>query len=238
MPSETEPRLAVLIDADNVSSKLAPLIFEEIGRLGNATVRRIYGDFATGRLGWSSSDLLEHGIIPQQQYAHTKGKNATDITLVIDAMDLLHRGGLDGFCLVTSDSDFTRLALRLREEGLMVYGFGEKKTPKAFHKSCNRFIFVENLTEPAVAGAGSPTRKDPPSDATPLLEKALADIEDEEGWTSLGQLGKQVLHHDPAFDSRTYGSAKLSDLVEKLKRFELQRPKGGGIRVRLSPKAR
>jgi uncharacterized LabA/DUF88 family protein len=234
MQNDSERRLAVLIDADNATPKLAPAIFQEVATLGDATIRRIYGDFADQRIGWSAKIMLEHGIIPQQQFAYTKGKNASDISMVIDAMDLMHRGGLDGFCLVTSDSDFTRLAQRLREEGLAVYGLGEKKTPQAFQKACSRFIFVENLTDESAPGdeRTPPSKKDPPSKAVPLLHKALSDIEDEDGWTTLGQLGKQVLHHEPAFDARTYGSSKLSDLVERTKKFEIQRPKGGGVRVR------
>ncbi len=234
MQTDGERRLAVLIDADNARPKLARSIFQEVATLGDATVRRIYGDFASPRVGWTATIMLEHGIIPQQQFAYTTGKNAADITMVIDAMDLMHKGGLDGFCLVTSDSDFTRLAQRLREEGLAVYGMGEKKTPTAFQKACSRFIFVENLTDEAEEGARTATpKKDPPSKAVPLLRKAIIDIEDDDGWTTLGQLGKQVLHHDPAFDTRSYGSPKLSDLVERTRLFEIERPKGGGVRVRL-----
>lgn len=233
MAQASPNRLAVLIDADNASPKLAHAIFAEIAKLGDANIRRNYGDFSNTNLGWTREIMLEHGIIPQQQFAYTKGKNASDILMVIDAMDLMHRGGLDGFCLVTSDSDFTRLAQRLREEGLAVYGFGEKKTPAAFRKACSQFIFVENLTATAGEENQKTNVKEKPSKAVPLLKKAIADIEDDDGWTNLGVLGKQVLQHDSAFDARTYGSAKLSDLVERTGKFEMQRPKSGGIRVRL-----
>ena len=146
MPSETRsPRLAVLIDADNASAKIADGLFEEIAKIGEASVRRIYGDFSNVRSkGWADI-LSKHAIIPQQQFAYTTGKNASDITLVIDAMDLLHSGRFDGFCLVSSDSDFTRLAARIREHGVDVFGFGEQKTPESFRQACREFVYTENL---------------------------------------------------------------------------------------------
>ena len=146
MPNDQRsPRLAVLIDADNASAKIADGLFEEIAKIGEASVRRIYGDFSSARSkGWADI-LSKHAIIPQQQFAYTTGKNASDITLVIDAMDLLHSGRFDGFCLVSSDSDFTRLAARIREQGVDVYGFGEQKTPESFRQACRRFVYTENL---------------------------------------------------------------------------------------------
>src|ERR1700704_2128054 len=160
MPAELRsPRLAVLIDADNASAKIADGLFEEIAKLGEASVRRIYGDFSHARSRAWADILSKHAIIPQQQFAYTTGKNASDITMVIDAMDLLYSGRFDGFCLVSSDSDFTRLAARIRESGLIVYGFGERKTPKPFVAACDKFIYIENLTyaesttAPAEAGA-------------------------------------------------------------------------------------
>ena len=146
MPSELRsPRLAVLIDADNASAKIVDGLFEEIAKIGEASVRRIYGDFSNPRSkGWADT-LSKHAIIPQQQFAYTTGKNASDITLVIDAMDLLHSGRFDGFCLVSSDSDFTRLAARIREQGVDVFGFGEQKTPESFRQACRRFVYTENL---------------------------------------------------------------------------------------------
>ncbi len=146
MPSEPRsPRLAVLIDADNASAKIVDGLFAEIAKIGEASVRRIYGDFSNPRSkGWADT-LSKHAIIPQQQFAYTTGKNASDITLVIDAMDLLHSGRFDGFCLVSSDSDFTRLAARIREQGVDVFGFGEQKTPESFRQACRRFVYTENL---------------------------------------------------------------------------------------------
>jgi hypothetical protein len=146
MPSELRsPRLAVLIDADNASAKIADGLFEEVAKIGEASVRRIYGDFSNARSRAWADILSKHAIIPQQQFAYTTGKNASDITLVIDAMDLLHSGRFDGFCLVSSDSDFTRLAARIREQGVDVFGFGEQKTPESFRQACRRFVYTENL---------------------------------------------------------------------------------------------
>src|SRR6188508_2970186 len=169
MPSELRsPRLAVLIDADNASAKIADGLFEEIAKIGEASVRRIYGDFSNARSrGWADI-LSKHAIIPQQQFAYTTGKNASDIALVIDAMDLLHSGRFNGFCLVSSDSDFTRLAARIREQGTDVYGFGEQKTPESFRQACRRFVYTENLL-PSTAAQGSVKALQPPSAATPIL---------------------------------------------------------------------
>ena len=150
-------RLAVLIDADNASAKIAGRLFEEIAKIGEASVRRIYGDFSGQRLKPWADILAQHAIIPQQQFAYTAGKNASDIALVIDAMDLLHSGRFDGFCLVSSDSDFTRLASRIREQGLDVYGFGERKTPESFRQACRRFIYTENLLLPEAPALGTET---------------------------------------------------------------------------------
>jgi len=179
MPNDgRSPHLAILIDADNTSADYARPIFEEIAKLGEANVRRIYGDFAGERLkGWRKV-MQPLAIVPQQQFNYTTGKNAADITLVIDAMDLMHRGGLDGFCLVSSDSDFTRLAQRLREDGAEVFGFGARKTPEAFRNACTRFIYIENLMD-TVEGKGKTTapptaaKKEPLSKAVPLIRKAM-----------------------------------------------------------------
>src|SRR5271155_332610 len=176
MPSELRsPRLAVLIDADNASAKIADGLFEEIAKIGEASVRRIYGDFSNPRSkGWADT-LSKHAIIPQQQFAYTTGKNASDITLVIDAMDLLHSGRFDGFCLVSSDSDFTRLASRLREQGADVFGFGEQKTPESFRQACRKFIYTENLLPEAQVSTAEegPSNKalQPPSAAIPILNR-------------------------------------------------------------------
>ena len=155
MASENRsPRLAVLIDADNASAKIADGLFEEIAKIGEASVRRIYGDFSNARTKAWAEVLSKHAIIPQQQFAYTTGKNASDITLVIDAMDLLHSGRFDGFCLVSSDSDFTRLAARIREQGVDVFGFGEQKTPESFRQACRRFVYTENLLPAAGKRSG------------------------------------------------------------------------------------
>ncbi len=176
MPSELRsPRLAVLIDADNASAKIADGLFEEIAKIGEASVRRIYGDFSNARSrGWADI-LSKHAIIPQQQFAYTTGKNASDITLVIDAMDLLHSGRFDGFCLVSSDSDFTRLAARIREQGVDVFGFGEQKTPESFRQACRRFVYTENLlagTANSQGAASRPTPLQPPDAARPSSRRS------------------------------------------------------------------
>jgi uncharacterized LabA/DUF88 family protein len=233
--------LAVLIDADNTSARHATAIFEEIAKLGEANVRRIYGDFADERLkGWREA-IQPLAIVPQQQFNHTTGKNAADITLVIDAMDLMHRGGLHGFCLVSSDSDFTRLAQRLREGGAKVYGFGEKKTPEPFRNACTRFIYVENLDEPAGAEdkeqagaqtAAKKTKKDPPTKAVPLIRKAMEQAWDDDGWVDLAAVGHRLIHLAPDFDPRTYGCDKLVTVVEKSGSFIVERPEGRGVRIK------
>ena len=224
-----EPRLAVLIDADNTSPKWANAVFKEIATLGEASVRRIYGDFSGQRLQSWKDKLESHAVVPFQQFAYTTGKNSSDIALVIDAMDLLHTGRFDGFVLISSDSDFTRLASRIREQGLNVFGIGQEKTPEAFRKACKRFIFVENLyAEPETATAGksgkadTKTNKQPPSKAVPLITAAMRSS-DEEDWVSLGAIGSHIHESEPDFDSRTYGCAKLSDLLEKTGHFEVDR---------------
>jgi hypothetical protein len=245
MTTESRPdryRLAVLIDADNASARIADGLFEEIAKLGEASVRRIYGDFASTRLRTWSDILAKHAIIPQQNFAYTSGKNASDIALVIDAMDLMHSGRFDGFCLVSSDSDFTRLAARIREQGIDVYGFGEQKTPESFRQACRRFFFTENLL-PEVASPGhdpAPAKKSlqSPSAAVPLLRKVIDQMEGDDGWVNLGEVGKRINNLFPDFDSRTYGHGKLSDLVAKSGSFELDRQAGRGMRIRLKVQGR
>ena len=228
------PRLAVLIDADNTSAKIVDGLFEEIAKIGEASVRRIYGDFSHARSqGWAAT-LSTHAIIPQQQFAYTTGKNASDITLVIDAMDLLHSGRFDGFCLVSSDSDFTRLAARIRENGIDVFGFGEQKTPESFRQACRRFIYTENLLPSAPANNEIPAAKSlqPPGAATPIIKKVIAQMETEDGWVPLGAVGKQLANMASDFDPRTFGFRKLSDLIRKTNSFEIDHPEGGTIRIR------
>ncbi|MBM1169662.1 NYN domain-containing protein [Microvirga arabica] len=237
MPEARSIRLAVLIDADNASPRIADGLFEEIAKIGEASVRRIYGDFSGQRLKPWADILAKHAIIAQQQFAYTTGKNGSDIALVIDAMDLLHSGRFDGFCLVSSDSDFTRLAGRIREQGVDVFGFGEQKTPESFRQACRRFIYTENLLQEARAlgsDAGrTPKPLRPPSAAVPLLKKVLSQIESEDGWISLGMLGHRLASIATDFDSRTYGYGKLSDLVRKSGAFDIDKPEGGALRVRL-----
>lgn len=238
MPTEPRsPRLAVLIDADNASAKIVDGLFEEIAKIGEASVRRIYGDFASARSKAWIDVLAKHAIIPQQQFAYTTGKNASDITLVIDAMDLLHSGRFDGFCLVSSDSDFTRLASRIREQGVDVFGFGEQKTPESFRQACRRFIYTENLLPAAAAnGAESvqaPTSLQQPKAATPIIKKVISQMESEDGWVPLGAVGTQLANLASDFDPRTYGFRKLSDLVRKTNAFDIEQPQGGHLRIRI-----
>ncbi|UCI10777.1 NYN domain-containing protein [Mesorhizobium sp. B1-1-8] len=235
------PRLAVLIDADNASAKIADGLFEEIAKIGEASVRRIYGDFSSSRSKAWADVLSKHAIIPQQQFAYTTGKNASDITLVIDAMDLLHSGRFDGFCLVSSDSDFTRLAARIREQGIDVFGFGEQKTPESFRQACRRFVYTENLlssapeNEPEAVSSMKPLQ--PPSAAVPIIRKIIAQMESEDGWVPLGAVGTQLANLASDFDPRTFGFRKLSDLVRRTNAFELDRPEGGTLRIRIKPQA-
>jgi uncharacterized LabA/DUF88 family protein len=231
------PRLAVLIDADNTSAKIADRLFEEIAQLGEASVRRIYGDFTRAALrGWTDI-LAKHAIIAHQQFAYVTGKNASDIALVIDAMDLMHSGRFEGFCLVSSDSDFTRLAARIREQGLDVFGFGERKTPESFRQACRRFIYTENLLLGAQAQADAPARAQTPGDAVPLLRTAIAQMDSEDGWVGLGSLGTRLANLAADFDPRSYGVAKLSDLVRKSGAFDIDQSEGRRVRVKLKPEA-
>jgi len=225
-------RLAVLIDADNAQAAVIEGLLAEIARFGEATVKRIYGDFTAPTSASWKKVLQQYAIKPIQQFAYTTGKNATDSTLIIDAMDLLYTRKFDGFCLITSDSDFTGLAMRLREEGLTVLGFGEKKTPDAFRNACHKFIFTEFLRPGATTEINLPDKKaesdqrlahnpapsnttdtKPPFPANFLLA-ALEQSSDEAGWAQLGTFGSYLTKLQPDFDSRLYGYKKLSDLVK------------------------
>lgn len=236
-PDTGMPRLAVLIDAENASADIADGLFEEISKIGEASVRRIYGDFSGPRTKSWIKVLNKHAIIPHQQFSYISGKNAADITLVIDAMDLLHGGLFDGFCLVSSDSDFTRLASRIREQGRDVFGFGEQKTPESFRQACRRFTYTENLTPSARSLDMKKELKDnplqDPHSAIPMIKKVIAQIEGEDGWVYLGALGSHLANLAPDFDPRTYGEGKLSDLVRKTCAFDLEQPEGGALRVRV-----
>ncbi|WP_430867219.1 NYN domain-containing protein [Demequina aurantiaca] len=224
-----EARLAVLIDADNASAQHIERLLVEIAKYGTATVRRAYGDWTGPQLAKWKSELLAHSVQPIQQFAYTTGKNSTDSALIIDAMDLLHGGTVDGFCLVSSDSDFTRLAARIREQGLMAYGFGQMKTPKPFVAACTKFVYVENLggkevaakqkatpeaaeTAPAAKAKAKPSLK---GDAklTTLLSEAVETAADDDGWAYLGVVGSNLSRLASDFDTRTWGYSKLTDLL-------------------------
>jgi uncharacterized LabA/DUF88 family protein len=225
-------RLAVLIDADNAQAAVIEGLLAEIARFGEATVRRIYGDFTAPTSASWKKVLQRYAIKPVQQFAYTTGKNATDSTLIIDAMDLLYTRKFDGFCLITSDSDFTGLAMRLREEGLTVLGFGERKTPEAFRNACHKFVFTEVLRSSYVDEPVAPSSiienankpvvpKTPPERAEPPQEfpkkfilTALDQSTDDAGWAQLGTFGSYLTKLQPDFDSRLFGYKKLSDLVK------------------------
>lgn len=228
-------RFAVLIDADNVSSQALEGVLAEVANYGTAMVKRIYGDWTLPNLKSWKAMLLEHAIQPIQQFRYTVGKNATDSALIIDAMDLLYEAKLDGFCLVSSDSDFTRLASRIREEGLMVIGFGERKTPRAFVTACDRFIHTDILRaagrESEVKKKTSPTTLKVDAKLTNLLRWAVEASEDEEGWANLGTVGAKIMTQQPDFDARSYGFGKLSSLVAATEAFEVERETAKSGRV-------
>ena len=236
------PRLAVLIDADNVTARNASAILDEIASFGEPSVRRVYGDWSSQALSQWKEQARDLGLVMHQQSANTKGKNASDIGLVIDAMDILHAGKVDGFVLVSSDSDFTRLASRIREDGLQVIGIGEAKTPESLRKVCNRFVLIENiiggepLTE-AKAGrvevvATVVAVKEPAAKAIPLIFAAMKKIDPDQDDYSLGLLGQVMTQLHPDFDPRSYGSAKLSDLLRKTGRFDVFAGTNNSLRVR------
>jgi uncharacterized LabA/DUF88 family protein len=209
-----------------------PVLLAEVANYGVAIVKRIYGDWTLPNLKSWKEQLLEHAIQPIQQFRYTVGKNATDSALIIDAMDLLYRAKLDGFCLVSSDSDFTRLASRIREEGLMVIGFGERKTPRAFVTACDRFVFTDILRGAAPGGRRSSRRRTPPSSSSTrklvnLLRWAVEASEDDEGWANLGAVGAKIMSQQPDFDSRSYGYPKLMQLFEATKLFDIDKAPHG-----------
>lgn len=226
MADRDRPLYAVLIDADNIPAKYAGAVLKEITSFGEPALRRVYGDWSSGRLANWSKAVRDLGLVAHQETANTVGKNASDIGLVIDAMDILHTGRFDGFVLVSSDSDFTALANRVREQGIDVIGIGESKAPESLRNVCNRFILLENLIdEPAPVEKGAPPApgKVNPTMAVPLILKAMDKINAEDEWYALGQLGQYITRDNPDFDPRTYGKKKLSDLVEGLARFETKK---------------
>lgn len=225
-PSEpSQNRLALLIDADNAQPAITEGLLSEVAKYGIASVKRIYGDWTTPALSGWKSVLLEHSIQPVQQFRYTVGKNATDSAMIIDAMDLLYTKRFDGFCLVSSDSDFTRLASRIREEGLLVYGFGEKKTPKAFVSACDKFIFTEVLRfrEDAGSTVKVKTATELKRDAklVALLRSALEAASDDSGWAHLGTVGSNIAKQAPEFDPRNYGFSKLGELAAATNLFDV-----------------
>jgi len=238
-------RLAVLIDADNVPYSNIKEMLEEIATYGTPTFKRIYADWTKPTVSGWKGVLLESAITPVQQYSYTTGKNATDSAMIIDAMDILYSGRVDGFCIVSSDSDFTRLAIRLREAGMKVFGIGEKKTPVPFISACDKFIYIEILkttAEPKKAAVKKTKTKKTAKVKTPepepektttepiekidrdvikLIEDSISDLADAEGWTFLGDLGNLVLKRQPDFDPRNYGFKKLVPLIKSLNQFEI-----------------
>jgi uncharacterized LabA/DUF88 family protein len=223
---ENTDKLAVLIDADNAQPSIVDSLLAEIANYGVSSVKRIYGDWTSpGLKGWKEV-LLQHSIQPMQQFAYTKGKNATDSAMIIDAMDLLYTGNFNGFCIVSSDSDFTKLASRIRESGLLVYGFGEKKTPSPFVSACDKFIYTEVLrakTDESVAivkKSSNDLQKD--KKLVNLLRNAVESASDESGWAHLGSVGSNIAKQSPEFDSRNYGYGKLGELVIATKLFDIE----------------
>lgn len=237
--NDDNTRLAVLIDADNTSAKLVKEMLAELAGYGTLTVKRAYGDWTSSHLTKWRGVLLANAISPQQQFAYTTGKNATDSALIIDAMDLLYSGNVEGFALVSSDSDFTPLATRLRESGKRVIGVGQRKTPKAFIEACEKFVFLEVLGSDTDGDADLPDPEPEPSTpAQPapiqsVLTRALNRVDtDDELWASLSALGNYLIRTDPSFDPRTYGFSKLSELVKE-QPFVETRTSGGQLRVRV-----
>lgn len=234
--------LAVLVDADNVPPPKIGAVLAEIARFGTASVKRVYGDWTRPNLSSWKPVASEHVIQPIQQFANTSGKNATDSALIIDAMDLLYTRRFHGFCIVSSDSDFTRLASRIREEGVTVYGFGERKTPEAFRNACDQFTYLEVLIEPA---AESPSTAPPRIAPTKLrgdtrlvlgLRRSVSAASSEDGWANLGAVGHLMRQQQPDFDSRNWGYAKLSDLVRATELFVVRTPPTGGLQVQSKQK--
>jgi len=225
--TEGNASLAVLIDADNAQASIIAGLLSEVTKFGAASVKRIYGDWTTPNLGQWKGVLLEHSIQPIQQFRYTTGKNATDSAMIIDAMDLLYTGNFDGFCIVSSDSDFTRLASRIRESGKRVYGFGEKKTPQPFVAACDRFVYTEVFSL-RVDTEESPSRVPPnklkqDSRLINLFRSAIEAASNEEGWAHLGGVGSNIIKNAPDFDPRNYGYAKLGDLAVAIGLFDVEK---------------
>ena len=236
MKENKEVRIAVLIDADNIPSTNIKEMMEEIAKYGTPTFKRIYGDWTQPNLGGWKRVLLENAITPIQQYVYTKGKNSTDSNMIIDAMDILYSEKVDGFCIVSSDSDFTRLATRLREAGMLVIGLGEKKTPNPFIVACDKFIYLEILKVPEevieVSSHGGKNQKKKKSETKEALQKighdtiqlistSITSLGDDSGWAFLGDVGNLILKKQPSFDPRNFGYMKLALLLKSIGKFEI-----------------
>lgn len=228
---ETDVKFAVLIDGDNIPSAYLKEMMEEIAKYGNPTIKRIYGDWTKPNLSKWKNILLENAITPIQQYGYTAGKNATDSAMIIDAMDILYSEKVNGFCLVSSDSDFTRLATRLREAGMKVFGIGEKKTPEPFIVACDKFIYLEILKDQSKETESGPQKDKLPKKnefdkITPkvirLISTTISDLADEDGWAFLGDVGNLLQKKQPNFDSRNYGFQKLTPLIKSINKFEVE----------------
>jgi hypothetical protein len=242
MENGKDLRLAVLIDADNVPARLIGGILEEVAKYGSPTFKRIYSDWTKPHVAGWKTVLLDHAITPVQQYSYTQGKNSSDSALIIDAMDILYTGRVDGFCVVSSDSDFTRLATRLREAGMKVFGMGEQKTPPAFRAACDKFIYIEILDQPVAASPKQIKLTDlRKKEVISKVDKTLVqmiissinDIADENGWAFLGDLGNLLLKKRPDFDARNYGFTKLLPLIKSLGQFEIDERESGRRNIKL-----
>ncbi len=238
MPAADNVRIAVLIDADNTSPKHAEALLEEVAKYGVPTVKRAYGDWTNSHLNGWRSELPKYAVQPMLQIANTTGKNSTDSALIIDAMDLLYSGNVDAFALVSSDSDFTSLAIRLRGSGRTVYGMGLRKTPQSLRQAVDRFIFLEDLhdgggaEEPEPAEAAAEPRRIP--DLRRMLERAVNGTSHDDGWASLSSVANHVTRVEPSFSVKDYGASKLVDLVRAQDYLEVEQPEGGSVRVRLT----
>ncbi len=236
MKTSTDTRIAVLIDADNIPSANIKVMMEEIAKYGTPTIKRIYGDWTRPNLSGWKNVLLENAIQPIQQYGYTTGKNATDSAMIIDAMDMLYTERVDAFCIVSSDSDFTRLATRLRESGMTVIGMGEKKTPNPFIVACDKFIYIEILEMQADDSKelvedekGKPEKSKKQRETLNKIDKAtiqlisstISDLADDSGWAFLGEIGNLILKKRPDFDPRNFGFSKLALLIKSIKKFEV-----------------
>jgi len=248
METSNDLKLAVLIDADNVPYANVKEMFEEIAKYGTPTFKRIYADWTMPTVSGWKNVLLENAITPVQQYSYSRGKNSTDSALIIDAMDILYTGKVDGFCIVSSDSDFTRLATRLREAGMKVIGIGEKKTLTPFISACDKFIYIEILKQQEadshdvsdnkkLSRSNKSTNNEPLSKIDPklikLFDNSINDLADENGWTFLGELGNLLLKKRPDFDPRNYGFTKLLPLIKSMNKFEIDERETGKSNIKL-----